>query len=259
MNKIKIVFFDIDGTLINYGAEKLTDKTLEALKELKNNGIKIVLATGRAPVSLPDFGDLIFDAKICFNGSLCFTDDKTIYSNPINKNDVYQLVNNATKLDKVSSIATKNKIAANGIEESLKDYFSIANLILNFTPDFDNVLKNEDVFQVMLAATKDEYNDILDKTTDVKIAAWWDRAIDIIPINGGKGQGIRKILEYFNISKDEAMAFGDGNNDLEMFSEVKYSIAMDNASNELKSKSFNICKDVKEDGIYYYLKDNNII
>lgn len=259
MNNVKIVFFDIDGTLINYGAQNLTEKTFKALKELKKNGVKIVLATGRAPVSLPEFDDLVFDAKICFNGSLCFTNEEIIYSNPINKTDVYQLVDNATKLGKVSSIATKNKIAANGIEESLKDYFSIANLILNFTPDFDNVLKNEDVFQVMLAATKDEYSDLLDKTNDVKIAAWWDKAVDIIPKNGGKGQGIRKILEYFNISKDDAMAFGDGNNDLEMFSEVKYSIAMANASNDLKNKSFDICKDVKEDGVYYYLKDNNII
>lgn len=67
-NNIKIVFFDVDGTLIDIGAKKVSEKTIEALKRLKERGIKICLATGRAPIELPNIPNIKFDAYITFNG-----------------------------------------------------------------------------------------------------------------------------------------------------------------------------------------------
>ena len=54
-------------------------------------------------------------------------------------------------------------------------------------------------------------------------------AMDIIPATGGKGIGTKKILEYFGFSADEAMAFGDGGNDIEMLRQAGFSFAMENA------------------------------
>ena len=48
---IKIAFFDIDGTLIDMNKKKITEKMLETLKKLKENGIKICISTGRPPFS----------------------------------------------------------------------------------------------------------------------------------------------------------------------------------------------------------------
>ena len=53
MGKIKIIFFDIDGTLLRLRAKELSEKTVEALNRLKANGIRLCIATGRTPVSLP--------------------------------------------------------------------------------------------------------------------------------------------------------------------------------------------------------------
>ncbi|MFQ6929784.1 MAG: HAD family hydrolase [Eubacterium sp.] len=50
-----------------------------------------------------------------------------------------------------------------------------------------------------------------------------------------KGIGVNKVLEYYGIDKSQAMAFGDGNNDIEMFEQVGHPIAMGNASDDLKS------------------------
>ena len=44
MKDIKIIFFDIDGTLIAMDKDTISDKTLEALKRLQANGIKLFLA-----------------------------------------------------------------------------------------------------------------------------------------------------------------------------------------------------------------------
>lgn len=55
MGKIKIAFFDIDGTLIDLNTKKISEKMLETLMRLKERGIILCLATGRAPIALPHF------------------------------------------------------------------------------------------------------------------------------------------------------------------------------------------------------------
>ena len=72
----------------------------------------------------------------------------------------------------------------------------------------------------MLGCHKDEYEAIMKDVKAAKITAWWDRAVDIIPLNGGKGVAITQILNYYQLTKEEAMAFGDGNNDIEMLEAV---------------------------------------
>lgn len=53
MPQTKIVFFDIDGTLIDMQAKKITPKMLETLHRLQDRGIKICIATGRSPWCCP--------------------------------------------------------------------------------------------------------------------------------------------------------------------------------------------------------------
>ena len=113
MGKIKIIFFDIDGTLLRLRAKELSEKTVEALNRLKANGIRLCIATGRTPVSLPHFSGIEFDAFLTFNGSLCYNDTETIFSNPISPDDVQKLIRNADSLGRPVSVATKNRLAAN--------------------------------------------------------------------------------------------------------------------------------------------------
>ena len=40
MDVIKIIFFDIDGTLIDMKTKRISEKVMDTLKQLKNNGIK---------------------------------------------------------------------------------------------------------------------------------------------------------------------------------------------------------------------------
>ena len=72
MPQTKIVFFDIDGTLVDMQTKQISTKTIEALQRLKAKGIKLCIATGRSPVSLPKFVGVDFDAYLTFNGSYCY-------------------------------------------------------------------------------------------------------------------------------------------------------------------------------------------
>lgn len=258
MNNIKIVFFDIDGTLFKLHTNEMSPKTLEALQKLRANGIKICIATGRTPMGLPKFEGIEFDAYLTYNGSYCYTGDETIFSNSLIKEDVKQILYNASKMGKPATLALKSEVSSNGLDEDLKTYMAVENLDLNVSDDFKDKAEGE-VYQVMLACCPEEYVAILKNVKQAKITTWWDKAIDIIPANGGKGMGITAMLEYYGLDKSEALAFGDGNNDIEMLQTVGTGVAMGNASKDLKAVADVICKDVSEDGIYWYCKENGII
>lgn len=91
------------------------------------------------------------------------------------------------------------------------------------------------------------------------VTAWWDRAADLIPAESGKGKAVKNILDYFGFSKQEAIAFGDGRNDIEMLRAVGTGIAMGNAGDEVKAIADTECKNVEDDGIYYYCVEKGLI
>lgn len=251
MDEIKIIFFDIDGTLIDMDRKEISEKTLETLRRLKERGILLCLATGRGPLSLPRFDGVEFDVFLTFNGSYCYERERTIFSNPLPYEDVKTVIQNAAALGRPVSIATKDQMAANGKDEDLIEYYSFAKRKVEVSPDFDKAAQGE-VYQLMLGCRRADYPLLLQGTRRAKIAAWWDRAADIIPADGGKGVGVGKILAYYHLDRSQALAFGDGDNDIEMLRAVGRGVAMGNASEGLKAAAHDICGHVVEDGVYYY-------
>lgn len=258
MDRIRIAFFDIDGTLVDFHAKQISAKTLEALTRLRAQGIILCLATGRSPLALPHFPGIEFDVFLTFNGSYCFDSGQILFSNPIPHEDILKLIENSANINRPICIATRNRLAANGRDDDLADYFKIAGLELEIADDFDDLLQ-EEIYQVMLGCYKSEYSLVMKDVRHSKIAAWWDRAVDIIPANGGKGIAIKKLLEYYHLESEEAIAFGDGNNDIEMLQAVGTGIAMANASEQLKAVADQVCGHVAQDGIYHYCLEQGLI
>ena len=258
MNSVKIIFFDIDGTLVDHATGKIPQKTFEALDRLQKNGILVCIATGRPIASLPDFGSQQFDAFCTFNGSLCYTPEGIIHSHPIPPADVRQILENAAALGRPVSVATREGLVANGWEQDLSDYYHLAGLELTVAEDFDDALK-EDVYQIMLGCRKSDHPAVIRNTTGSTITFAWDRAADVIPARSGKAQAIEKILDYFHLDRSQSMAFGDGFNDLEMLQTVGTGVAMGNASPKLKEVADFVCRPVSEDGIYHFCVDQGLI
>ena len=66
-------------------------------------------------------------------------------------------------------------------------------------------------------------------------------------------------MKYYGFSKEEVIAFGDGENDIEMLEAAGTGIAMGNAKDAVKERADLICKSVEEDGIYEYFLEKQLI
>ena len=254
----QIIFFDIDGTLVDPATRKISAKTVSTLKRLHDRGVRLCISTGRAPASLPDFGDLTFDVFCTFNGSLCYTAEGIIHSNPIPPADVQQVLENAAALGRPVSVATRDRLAANGVEPDLGDYFRLAELELTVDEDFADVCR-EDVYQIMLGCREKDHPAIIRNAPGVKIAVSWDRAVDVIPASSGKGTAIAAVLKHFGLDASQALAFGDGLNDLDMLQAVGTGVAMGNAAEPLKAVADDVCGPVSQDGIWHYCLSHGLI
>ena len=124
--------------------------------------------------------------------------------------------------------------------------------------DYKNL--NEQILKVALfdvfGSSVNSYpkiKDKLDKNLSAVVSSvnW----IDIMNKNLNKGTAVKRLQNLYNIRKEETMAFGDFNNDIEMLKCAQYSFAMENASDELKkyanytadtNNNFGVVKAIKE-------------
>ena len=258
MTDIKILFFDIDGTLVDPRTGCISDKTKEALNRLREKGRKLLIATGRPPASLPDLTGVCFDGFITVNGSLCYTPEEVIYHTPLAPEAVRKVIQNAAALGRPVTVATRDRLSANGWDQDLADYYRLAGLELTVDENFEAACR-EDVYQMMVGCREADHPAIIRGAKGADITFSWDRAADVIPAGSGKAAAIRKVLQYYHLEPAQAMAFGDGCNDIEMLQTVGTGIAMGNADPRVKEIAKDQCLPVSQEGIYHYCIEHGLI
>ncbi len=261
---IKAIFFDIDGTLVPFGQKKIPKEVKDALLSLKDKGIKIFIATGRQISWINNLDGLEFDGYVTINGCaelLC--DKKTIiYQHAFPKDNINRLI----EYSKIYPfpfviVPLTGKIFTTGENELFRRTCKLLNL--PYTP-LQNIehASNEEIAQILgFLTTKEEISSGLFENvlTDGTGTRWTEDFIDIIPRGVNKAIGIDKMVEYFDIDISETMAFGDGDNDIDMLKHVGYGIAMGNASKGAKKTAKYITTKDVDNGIINALTHYNIL
>ena len=106
-----------------------------------------------------------------------------------------------------------------------------------------------EIYQAIAYLKKGHEGAISEQLTDCKLTRWSDYGVDIISSSGGKRTGIKEYLRITNIRKEETMAFGDGENDIEMLNYVQIGVAMGNAENSVKENADYVTDSVDDNGI----------
>lgn len=245
---IKAIFFDIDGTLVSFKTHQVYDSTKQTLKALKEKGIKIFIATGRGKDGLDVLEDIEFDGYITLNGQYCYTKEKIIYENTIDRDDLVSLLAYLDHHSFPCGFTLEHTKYFNYRDERV-DYIHSITLNDNHpAADCSHVI-DEKVYQCMCFVNEEEEKELMKELPHCISARWHDSFCDISPLGGTKQNGIDKFLEYYGISIAETMAFGDGGNDIPMLSHVGIGVAMGNAKEEVKNISSYVCESVDDDGI----------
>ena len=210
----------MDGTVISHKQGKVLESTKDAICQLRERGIKVFAATGRHILEMEELPvkGISFDGYVMLNGQICLDGEKQlVYDFPIAAED------------------TKRMIAV--FEEK-----KIPVMLVGLNRMF------------IVYDSESKVQQLMENLTDCKENVWNPMAFDIIPKRGGKAAGIRQILEHFKIGQEEIMAFGDGDNDIDMLRYAHIGVAMGNAGENVKTHADYVTACVDDDGIYKALK-----
>ena len=246
---IKLVFFDIDGTLIPFNTGILPVSTYKGLLKLRENGIKIYVATGKslAQMSSTQAFRIPFDGYLTLNGQLCY--DKNLhmfFGTPIDDKEmeVLEQIFNANRIP--FSLVGEFSRYINFVDEKAASGYIKTNSPI---PDIGKYM-GEKIYQITAFVNerqREVFEDVLDYCT---ITSWAPGAIDIMPKQGGKMNAIKRIMEINNCTPEECMAFGDAENDIKMLELVGTGVAMGNGTQRCKAAADYITDNVDDNGIY---------
>ncbi|KHD84064.1 Cof-type HAD-IIB family hydrolase [Heyndrickxia ginsengihumi] len=253
-----IVFFDIDGTLLDHH-KNIPDSTKKAIKELKSNGVYVAIATGRTPFMFEHIRkELEIDSYVSFNGQFVVFENELIYKNPLLIEAEKALTELANKNGHPLVYLTEKTMKAN-VEYHPHIEEGIASLKFPhpaYDPSF--YLHNE-IYQALLFCEEKDEDIYIGKFPDLHFVRWHQYSMDVLPNGGSKAEGIKQMISKLGIHMKNVYAFGDGLNDVEMIKEVGTGVAMGNAVDILKGCASFVTEDVDNGGIYYGLKKLELI
>lgn len=268
---MKWIICDIDGTLLN-SKKELSEITRTSLIKLQESGVKVVISTGRSYKTVLDLAlklqlDLYGGLISCFNGGIIYDVRKKmiISAKLLQYEEICQIYDYCIRNDLNYLIYGKEDVYVNKLDEiSAPGYFGkfgnahqSLNYIVAKTKEelpkeaykFSFPEKDHETLMKKLSKEPLNFNAFL------TLPNW----IEIAPKGVNKGYGVKIIASMLGLDLKEAYSFGDGENDVSMFEVTKYSIAMANALNSIKLKAKEVTLSNDEDGVVYYLKQNNLI
>ena len=262
---IKAAFFDIDGTLTSFTTHEVPESTIEALRALRRNGIKIFICSGRAPSYMGVVLDTVpvaFDGIVGLNGQYCTTDDGLDYQHPIDQTDV----------ERITDWLDKHPDVIANYAESAYGYFNRTNETMERTwkslgktaPKIDIHEPHERIadhrtFQISPYVDERTEQEIVELCANVRGVRWHPAFTDLIPADGGKAAGMQVMLDHYGWNRNDTIAFGDGGNDVDMLRFAGIGIAMGNATEEPKNAADYTTDTVDDNGIANALRHFGII
>lgn len=261
----KLLFFDIDGTLIecNLGIYSITQNTRNALDKLKENGHDVFLATGRCKCFITDgVMDYPFSGYVTCNGGYVEYRGEPVYKAVIPSEAIKATMALSQKHDFNYYFESSDYIYIRDCNDERHQWFAKnwgmkpETVIDDFDPEaieayIGMIVVNDKKDIPVMVETLSKYFDVQRHQSDY--------SFDLTLKGVSKAVGIEKLVERIDRDISDTIAFGDGRNDIEMLETVKLGVAMGNAMPEAKAVADYETDRIENDGIIKALEHFELI
>ena len=259
----KLVALDIDGTILKWiegsgtTREEISPAVHDAVRRVVDAGAHVVLASGRSPHGMTNVADLLGLAGedrdriwvVASNGAVVFrypplevVHEETFDARPA-----------------VEAILARHPSALVAVEERgvgyrVNSHFPDGELSGDMiVTDVEDLLAAE-VSRVIIRdpeSTADEFVALAEELGlhGTNYVVGWTAWLDLAPVGVSKASGLAHVAERLGLTADDALAVGDGRNDLEMFAWARRGVAMGQAIEEVLAAADDVTGSVYEDGL----------
>lgn len=262
---IKLVALDLDGTTIN-NDRVISRRNREAMTRAAEQGVNIVVATGRPLAALPrdvfEIGAIRY--ALTSNGASItdIRENRTFYENCLSPRAVRAAVDLLRQHDYVLETFVKGTAYIEGWYyrqvEKTRECFRDVNYILNtrnpvddiyaFMLDNDEHLENINVNFESLEEKPAMYEKLL-QLPETTITSSFDHNLEIGGATTSKADALKQMGRLLGIRQEEMMAVGDSPNDIAMLLQSGTPVAVGNAKPEVREIAAYIAPTNHEDGV----------
>lgn len=259
--KYKLLVLDVDGTLLN-DERKISKRTLAALLKVQQMGVRIVLASGRPTyglmplaktLELGNYGGFVLSYNGCQiikaqNGEILFErrinpEMLPYLEKKARKNGfaIFTYHDDTLITDSPDNEYIKNEALLNNLKIIKEDEFSTA---IDFAP-----------CKCMLVSDKEEALIELEQHWEKRLAGTLDAFrsepyfLEVVPCGVNKANTLGALLEHLEVTREEAIAVGDGVCDVTMLQLAGMGIAMGHSQDSVKVCADYVTASNEEDGV----------
>ena len=275
----KIIFIDVDGTLVDY-ENNLPNSAVEAIHQARSNGHKVYICTGRSKAEVyPEIWAIGLDGMIGGNGAYVEDHGKIVSHKLITLDQCKKVVDWLHNRKLEFYLESNNGLFASENFETagdpvIKKYCAYKGkdnadqmTVRKIFPDmiFGDELYRDDLNKIsFILNTYDDYLAAKEAFPDLKVGTWGgkgDTALfgDFGVKNLSKSRGIEILLKYLNADKADTIAFGDSKWDIDMFKYCAISVCVGDGGDDAKAAATFVTDAVMDNGIFNAFKKLKLI
>lgn len=258
----RLVALDLDGTLLD-SQHRLPPRSVQALRRLQEQGVRLVLASGRPHVSVAPLAKSlgIHQPILSFNGAMlqASPDGPLLFHHPVPPEWVARIIEYAEERGYSLNLYPEGVWHVREDNRWTRLYARRTSLAPVVRPDLYAWMRGRPSTKVILFAEPQE--------TPLLLREWQARVgeqlyvtisepehLEFMASGVSKGEALRWLQEHWGISPDETAAFGDSLNDVPLLEAAGYRVAMANARPEVKAVAHEIAPSNDEEGVVQVLE-----
>lgn len=233
---IQYIASDLDGTLLQNGAQSLNPEVFDLIIKLKEKGIRFIAASGRTYANLRYLFEPVKDeiSYIAENGSLCIHDGEVISRGLIERELGHRIIKASRKIPGCNCmLSCEDIIYTDSKDRRFLDHLTYE--VHYIYQQVDDLLTVEKPF-LKLAFCNFNGTDCMDSffrdqfQSEISVVTSGNLWVDFIAPNANKGIALRNLTNHLGLKPENGIAFGDQYNDVEMLQYAGQSYAMANCA-----------------------------